>query len=55
VTPALREFIKKEHAIVGERHLARHRHLAAADQARVRDEVGWAAEGGGVTRAAYRR
>jgi hypothetical protein len=28
-------FIQEEHAIVGQRHLARHRHLAATDQAHV--------------------
>jgi hypothetical protein len=31
VTPALREFIEAEHAVVGQRHLPRPRHLTAAD------------------------
>jgi hypothetical protein len=31
---ALGEFIEEEDTIVGQRHLARHVHLAAADQAR---------------------
>jgi hypothetical protein len=29
--------IQKQHAIVGQRHLARHRHVAATDQPRIRD------------------
>ena len=28
----LRQFIDKEHAIVGQRHVTRHRHVAPADQ-----------------------
>ena len=30
-------FIQEEHAIVGQRHLARHRHVAPADQPCIRD------------------
>src|SRR5688500_13063900 len=43
---ALGELIQKQHAMVGQRHLARQRHLAAADQAHVRHGVM-----GGATRA----
>jgi hypothetical protein len=32
-------FIQEEHAIVGQRHFTRHRHVAAADQPRIRDGV----------------
>ena len=35
----LRELIQKEHAIVGQRHLAWHRHLAATDQPHVGEGV----------------
>ena len=31
----LGEFIEKEHAMVGQRHLGRHEHVAAPDQPRV--------------------
>jgi hypothetical protein len=34
---ALGQFIQAEHAVVGQRHLTRHRHVAPADQPRVRD------------------
>jgi hypothetical protein len=43
---ALGQLIQEEHAIVGPRHLAQHRHVAPADQAGVRDGVM-----GGATRA----
>ena len=33
----LGELIQEEHAIVGQRHLAWHRHVAATDQPRIRD------------------
>jgi hypothetical protein len=33
----LRQFIQEEHAMVGQRHLARHGHVAATDQPRIRD------------------
>jgi hypothetical protein len=33
----LGQFIQEEHTIVGQRHFARHRHVAAADQPRIRD------------------
>jgi hypothetical protein len=32
-------FIQQEHAVVGQRHLARQRHMAPADPPRVRDGV----------------
>jgi hypothetical protein len=32
-------FIQEEHAVVGERHLAGHRDVAAADQPRIRDSM----------------
>ena len=32
-------FIQKEHAMVGQRHLARHGHVAPADQSRIRAMV----------------
>jgi hypothetical protein len=35
----LGQFIQKEHAVVRQRHFAGHRHLAAAEQADVRDGV----------------
>ena len=35
----LGQFIQEEHAIVGQRHVARHRHVAAADQPHIRDGV----------------
>jgi hypothetical protein len=36
---ALGPFIQQDHAMVGERHLARTRHVAPADQPRIRDGV----------------
>jgi hypothetical protein len=35
----LGELIQKQHAMVGQRHLARHRHVAPAEQPRIRDGV----------------
>ena len=35
----LRELIQKAHAMVRQRHLARHRHMAATDQSHVREGV----------------
>jgi hypothetical protein len=35
----LGQFIQEEHAIVGQRHLAEHRDVAAADQPRIRDSL----------------
>jgi hypothetical protein len=32
---ALGEFIEEEHAIVGQRHVSRHRHVAPANQPRI--------------------
>jgi hypothetical protein len=43
---ALGPFIQKEHAVMGQRHLAWHRHVAATDQPHIRDGVV-----GGATRA----
>src|SRR4029453_7886157 len=37
MAPELGQFIQEEHAIVGQRHFARHRHVAPADQPRIRD------------------
>jgi hypothetical protein len=42
---ALGPFIQETHTVVGERHLARHRHVAPADQPHIREGVG-----GGATR-----
>jgi hypothetical protein len=39
VTPALREFIEAEHAVVGQRHLPRPRHLTAADPPHSRNRL----------------
>jgi hypothetical protein len=39
VAAELRQLIEKEHPMVRQRHLAGHRHLAAADQADIRDRV----------------
>jgi hypothetical protein len=36
---ALGQCIQEEHAVVGQRHLARHRHVAPADQPGIRDGV----------------
>ena len=33
----LGQFIQEEHAMVGQRHFTRHRHVAPADQPRIRD------------------
>jgi hypothetical protein len=33
----LGQFIQEEHAMVGQRHVSRHRHVASADQPRIRD------------------
>jgi hypothetical protein len=44
---ALGEFIQKAHAMVGQRHLTRHRHLTPADQPHIREGmVGRATRGG---------
>jgi hypothetical protein len=42
----LGELIQKKHAMVGQRHLAWHRHMAPADQPRIRDGVGARDTGG---------
>jgi hypothetical protein len=47
----LGQFIQEAHAVVGQRHLARHRHLAAADQPHIRDGMMGGAKGAGVTHA----
>jgi hypothetical protein len=36
---ALRQFIQTEHAVVGQRHVFRHRHLAPIDQPHIGDRV----------------
>ena len=36
---ALGQLIKKEHAVVRQRHFTRHRHVAPADQPRIREGV----------------
>ena len=51
---ALGQLIQEEQAMVGQRHLAGHQYVAAADQPRIRDRMGgakWArrAEGGAIT------
>jgi hypothetical protein len=48
---ALWQFIQQEHTVVGQRHFTRHRHVAPADQPRVRDGVGGARHGRVVTDA----
>ena len=40
-------FIQEEHAVVGQRHVARHRHVAPADQPRIRDGMVGGANTGG--------
>jgi hypothetical protein len=40
----LGQFIQEEHAVVGQRHLAGHRHLTPADQPHVRDGAAGGAE-----------
>jgi hypothetical protein len=42
----LGEFIQAEHAMVGQRHFARHRHVAPADHPRIREGVMGARTGG---------
>jgi hypothetical protein len=39
MTAKLRQFIQEEYAVVGQRHVARHRHVAAPDQPDIRDGV----------------
>ena len=51
VTAELGQFIQKEHAVVGQRHLARHRHLSPADQAHIGDGVKGSANRRVVTKA----
>jgi hypothetical protein len=45
VACALGPCIQKEHAVIRQRHFAGHRHLAAADQAGIRDRVMGGAKG----------
>ena len=45
----LGQFIQKEHAMMGQRHLTRHRHLSATDQPHIRDGVVGGANGRVVT------
>jgi hypothetical protein len=49
----LGQFIQEEHAIVGQRHFARHRHVAPADQPRIREGVVGRAKGRVVTHAVW--
>jgi hypothetical protein len=42
----LRPFIVEEYAVVGPRHLARHRHVAPANESHIRDGVMRGATGG---------
>jgi hypothetical protein len=51
VACALGQFVQKEHAVVRQRHFPRPRHLAAADQADVREGVVGARQGRVVTTA----
>jgi hypothetical protein len=39
MAPELGPFIPARHAVVGQRHLARHRHVTPADQPRSREGV----------------
>jgi hypothetical protein len=48
---ALGPCIQEEHAMVGQRHVARHRHMAPADQPRIRDGIVGRAKQGVVTHA----
>jgi hypothetical protein len=50
---ALGELIQKEHAMMGQRHLTRHRHVAAADQS-PSEMVWWGARHGRVVTHAVR-
>jgi hypothetical protein len=47
IAAELGPFIQEEHAMVGQRHVARHRHLAPADQARIREGMMQRAERAG--------
>jgi hypothetical protein len=51
VAAELRQFIQKEHAVVRQRHFARHRHMAPADQPDIRDGVMGVRHGRGGTKA----
>src|SRR5262245_16711950 len=51
MTAALGEFIPPQDAVVGPRHVARHRHVAAADPSHVRHGVMGGRNGRVVTRA----
>jgi hypothetical protein len=45
IAAALGQFIQEEHTVVRQRHVARHRHVAPADQPRIRDSVMAGAKG----------
>ena len=45
MAPKFRQLIEEEHAMVGQRHFARQRHMAAADQSHIRDGVMGGAKG----------
>jgi hypothetical protein len=49
MTPELAEFVQEEHAMVYQRHLARHRDLTAADPPHIGDGVMGARNGRVVT------
>jgi hypothetical protein len=51
ITAELGEFIQEQDAILGQRHIARHRHMAATDQLHIRDGVMEGAKREAVTRA----
>jgi hypothetical protein len=51
MTAELGPFIQEEDAVVGQRHVARHRHGAPADQPDIRDGVMGARHGRVVTKA----
>jgi hypothetical protein len=44
---ALGQFIQEAHAIVGQRRVARHRHVTPTDQPCIRDRVVWGTKGAG--------
>jgi hypothetical protein len=54
VTPALRECIEAGHAVVRQRHLPQHQHVATADQPDIRNSMVGARHGRVVSRASAR-
>jgi hypothetical protein len=47
MAPELRPFIQEAHAVVRQRHLARHGQVPAADQPHIRDGMMWGAKRAG--------